>query len=344
MIYGCYGYTGRLFAKEAQKCGHMPVLAGRNHFKTKRMAEKFGYEYRVFNLNDSDKTAAALEEIDLVYHIAGPYAETSEPMIKACLETSTHYLDLTGEIPVVLNGFRHNEDAVTAGIAIINSCGFNSLTTDCISSIVAERIDNPVKLEIGIDAISRPSAGTFKGTMNIIADEAMIYQKGELKETALAGEIKKISFPGGKKDCIISPMADLPVSHRSTGIDNINVWLAMPSAGAKLLKPAAPLLKAMMKQKHLRKIKDTLADIFVKGPDEKMNRNLKSYITVEAENEKGETARGTLETPEAYYFTSVLGVRCVESLLSSNLKGAMTPVQAFGKNFVLQFKDVKIIR
>jgi short subunit dehydrogenase-like uncharacterized protein len=36
----------------------------------------------------------------MVLHCAGPYIHTFKPMADGCLRTGTHYLDITGEIPV----------------------------------------------------------------------------------------------------------------------------------------------------------------------------------------------------------------------------------------------------
>jgi short subunit dehydrogenase-like uncharacterized protein len=38
----------------------------------------------------------------VVANCAGPFATTSAPMIDACLNNQTHYLDITGEIDVFL--------------------------------------------------------------------------------------------------------------------------------------------------------------------------------------------------------------------------------------------------
>jgi len=99
MIYGANGYTGELIARQAVKQGMTPVLAGRRADAIARLGEELGCETRVFNLS-FDKATRQLEDIDLVLHCAGPFADTSRPMVEACLATKTHYLDITGEIEV----------------------------------------------------------------------------------------------------------------------------------------------------------------------------------------------------------------------------------------------------
>ncbi|MFX0083188.1 MAG: hypothetical protein ACFE94_15700 [Candidatus Hodarchaeota archaeon] len=66
-----------------------------------------------------------LEEFDLGFHSAGPFKYTSAPMVKACLKTSTNYVDITGEIPVFEQNFKYNAQAKAKGIAIISGVGFD---------------------------------------------------------------------------------------------------------------------------------------------------------------------------------------------------------------------------
>ena len=50
---------------------------------------------------------------------------TSASMLRACLISSTHYLDITGEVSVFEHTFAHDDAARRAGIALISGMGFN---------------------------------------------------------------------------------------------------------------------------------------------------------------------------------------------------------------------------
>jgi short subunit dehydrogenase-like uncharacterized protein len=90
LIYGATGFTGKLTACTAKDRGLTPILAGRNESKLKAVADKLGFRYRTFELSDSSKLDAALGEVDVVLHIAGPFSATSKPMADACMRTGTH--------------------------------------------------------------------------------------------------------------------------------------------------------------------------------------------------------------------------------------------------------------
>src|SRR4028119_201415 len=95
LLYGANGYTGTLIATEAIKRGLRPLLAGRNSNKLETLATTLGLEYRAFSLEDTTAVDAALLDVPVVLHCAGPFSQTSKPMVEGCLRMKTHYLDIT---------------------------------------------------------------------------------------------------------------------------------------------------------------------------------------------------------------------------------------------------------
>ena len=85
MIYGANGYSGKLVAQLAVNKGYKPILAGRNESAIIKMANDFGLDSRVFGLENENSLAEELKDINLVLNCAGPFVETAEPFVKACL-------------------------------------------------------------------------------------------------------------------------------------------------------------------------------------------------------------------------------------------------------------------
>ena len=125
MIYGATGYTGKLMANSAKKLGLNPLLAGRNGAKLKAVADPLGFEYRTFSLDNAAALDAGLSEVQAVLHIAGPFSQTSRPMLDACLRTKRHYLDITGEIDVLEACAARDAEAKAAGIVVLPGVGFD---------------------------------------------------------------------------------------------------------------------------------------------------------------------------------------------------------------------------
>ena len=111
LLYGAYGYTGRLIAQEALDQGLSPVLAGRNHEKLEEMGGALGLPTRVASLSASTRLREILDGVTAVLHCAGPFVHTGPPMVEACLDTGTHYLDITGEIDVFEGLLARDPDA-----------------------------------------------------------------------------------------------------------------------------------------------------------------------------------------------------------------------------------------
>src|SRR5688572_17255011 len=116
LIYGANGYTGRLILERLHEFGLTAVIAGRNVEEISGLAANYQLEYHIVDLTVKDKLLSLLEEITVVLHVAGPFKYTAKPMIEACIETKTHYLDITGEIEVFEMAKQYSKAAGDAGI------------------------------------------------------------------------------------------------------------------------------------------------------------------------------------------------------------------------------------
>ena len=137
LIYGATGYTGKRIAAEAARLGLDVVLAGRNPDKLKAVAGPLGLETRVFSLAEGAgegrsegrdaprRIREALGDARCVLHIAGPFSQTSTPMVDACLDAGTHYLDVTGEIDVFEAIARRGPEAEARGVLLMPGVGFD---------------------------------------------------------------------------------------------------------------------------------------------------------------------------------------------------------------------------
>src|SRR3990167_8159919 len=116
LIYGSYGYTGKLITDLACKQGLRPVLGGRNKDKLAQQAKRHHLDYRVFDLTDSSQTKNAIRDFAVVIHCAGPFIDTYQQRAAACLETNTQYLDITGEVAVIEGLSTLDAKAKAAGV------------------------------------------------------------------------------------------------------------------------------------------------------------------------------------------------------------------------------------
>jgi short subunit dehydrogenase-like uncharacterized protein len=341
LLYGAYGYTGRLIAQQAKDRGYDPVLAGRSAEKLVPLAEKLDLDYRVFNLKDEENILSIIKEFDLVFHAAGPYKYTSSPMLKACLKGNTNYLDITGEIPVLEQNFKYDARAKKNDITIISGVGFDVVPTDCLAKYVSDKLPNPTSLEIGIVSTSDLSPGTIKTMLEYSDIGQLVRRDGKLipLEKKYQREIQIIN-----KKLRVRPVTwgDLSTAYRTTGIPNITVYFPIfkniPNILSKLSKLSGVSAKELSSNEEAKKKVKSWIEEHVQGPDESRQTN-PCYIWVSVSDDHGRIEQAWLETMESYRFTAVAGIHCVEKVFELQPKGVLTPALAFGADFVLEIPE-----
>jgi short subunit dehydrogenase-like uncharacterized protein len=84
-----------------------------------------------------------------------------------------------------------------------------------------------------------------------------------------------------------------------------------------------------------------LIDRFVPGPSEQRRRTARSYVYARATDASGNEAEAWLDTLEAYALTAKTGILAVERVLEGGYRGAQSPAQAFGADFILQLESTR---
>lgn len=115
LIYGAAGYIGDLTARRCAEAGLAPIVAGRDAAALARTGGRWALGTRVFRLDDPVAVTAALDDVDIVLNAAGPFEVSGPPLLRGCLATGTHYLDLAGEVPAVGEAASHDEAARGGG-------------------------------------------------------------------------------------------------------------------------------------------------------------------------------------------------------------------------------------
>jgi short subunit dehydrogenase-like uncharacterized protein len=149
LIYGANGYTGQLIVEEALKQNLSFDIGGRNEESLKKIATQHNLDYKVFGLSDVNVIVEHIQTYKAVIHSAGPFIHTAKNMMKACLQTKVHYMDITGEIPVFELGASMDQKAKDAGIVIMPGCGFDVVPTDCMAAYLKSELPSATHLQLG---------------------------------------------------------------------------------------------------------------------------------------------------------------------------------------------------
>jgi short subunit dehydrogenase-like uncharacterized protein len=343
LIYGANGFTGELCAREAAARGLRPVLAGRNEEAVARLASELSLPHRAFPL-EGDALRRGLDGVAAVLHCAGPFVHTSKPMATACLETGTHYLDITGEM-VVFERLHHISDkAEAAGVALVPGVGFDVVPTDCLAARLAEKLPEATHLEL---AFAGDGAEWSRGTLNTMIESlphmGAVRRDGEIVPVPPAYESKMLEFPGlGRRYVTTIPWGDVSTAYHSTGIPNIKVFSAMPPKAVARLKRIRPLL-FVAGLKPVKRLIQAWVRRTVTGPGEAVRESARMYVWGQVSDGRGGVESGALSTPEGYTLTAISGVEAASRAAQGRVEpGTWTPSKAFGAGFVETLRDVRI--
>lgn len=327
MIYGANGYTGELIARESEKRGLKPILAGRSESKVRLLADELGFEARIFDLDHAD---ANLQDVDTVIHCAGPFSATSAPMIEACLKAKTHYLDITGEIEVFEHAHAQHDRAKEAGIVVCPGVGFDVIPTDCVAARLKEVLPDATHLALGFESRSKNSPGTAKTSVEGLASGGKVRQDGKIITVPLGYKTRNIDFGTGEHLGATIPWGDVSTAYYSTGIPNIEVYMSVPPKLVKGMK-AANKMRWLLALPPVQAIMKKQAGKNAVGMDEATRERFPMYVWGEATNAKGETKTARVKTANGYT-TTFHGALAVTDFLENNdvQGGAYTPSKLCG--------------
>jgi short subunit dehydrogenase-like uncharacterized protein len=344
LIYGAYGYTGRLVAKVAKERGLRPVLGGRKPQPLEGLADELELESQAFLLDSREIVERRLREVDAILLCAGPFSRTFRPVLEACLATGTHYLDITGEVDVLESLALRDEDARTANVALLPGVGFDVVPSDCLAVHLARRLPGATKLELAIEALGSVSRGTALTMLEQIGRPGRVRRDGRLVEVPAAWKTRGLTFrgTGGASSRVGAtiPWGDLATAWRSTGIRDIEVYAALSGPQRLALRNMRWLGPALARW-PLRSLAAWRARSAKPGPTPAERARGRARLWGRVEDPSGSACESWLETPDPYALTAETAVLAVERVLAGGVApGFHTPGQAFGPDFVLEIPGV----
>jgi len=145
VIMGATGFTGKLVVEYLIKNYGVEneeftwAIAGRDKNKLERVRSSF----KDLDSNSNNIPTLVVDSHDpilldkmtsisrLVISTVGPYLKFGEALVESCVKNSTHYCDLTGEVPFIRESIdAFDLKAKKNNCRIIHSCGFDSIPSD----------------------------------------------------------------------------------------------------------------------------------------------------------------------------------------------------------------------
>lgn len=342
ILYGSYGYTGNLIAQECRSKNLDVILSGRNAEALQKQSERMNYPYEVVDIQDNVALKNLLAKGKVVIHCGGPFQYTAKAMASACLETKTHYTDITGESAVFEMLAKLDDQAKQAGITVMPGTGFDVVPSDCLALHLKNRLPSATHLQL---AFASSGGGFSRGTSKTMAEGlgygSMIRKDGKLTIVPTGSLTKEINYGPFKIPSLNIPWGDISTAWRSTGIPNIEVYIGSNEkqiAYAKRSNYINWLLRLRwVKDYMLKKIDQKPA-----GPSDEKRAKGKMYLWGKVWDGAGKESSARLETIDGYTLTAKASVLIAEKILNGNLKtGYQTPAMAYGAGLIMELPLTK---
>lgn len=243
VLLGATGFTGALTARYLAE--HAPpstrwALAGRSAEKLALLRERLAETNPAcadLDLLEADiSDPASLRELARSTRVAastvGPYVRYGEPLVAACAQSATDYLDLTGEPEFVDRMYvRHHAEAVRSGARLVHACGFDSVPHDLGALFTVKQMpaDVPLRMRGLVRASGSASGGTVHSAVNAFS---------RVRQSARAGAERRRLEPRseGRRVSSLPPVAGYERELES--------WtLPMPTIDPQIVKRSARALE-----------------------------------------------------------------------------------------------------
>lgn len=335
LLYGAYGFTGKLIAAECLRRGLRPVLAGRNAARTRELAAHLGLDHHVFALDRPEAIARELQGFQCLLLCAGPFSHTAPQSMDACIKAGTHYVDITGELDIIEAAASRHAAARGAGVTLLPAAGFDVVPTDCLAAALAEKLPGATHLVLALASHGGVSPGTAKTMLEGLPRGGRARVEGQIVRVPLAWKTREIPFRAGPRLGVTIPWGDLASAYHSTGIPNIEVYAAAsPRSIARLRRARWTSWVAqlgLVRNFLLRRIERTIA-----GPPPEKLAAARASLWGEVTGPGGARIAATMETQGGYTFTAFSAVSAAERILAGKTPaGFLTPSLAFGRDFAL---------
>ncbi len=313
VVYGATGHTGRFVAAELAHRQIETRLVGRNREQLDALCHALGSgEVRVATVDDPAALDHALSGAAAVINCAGPFLDTSRPLIEAALRNRIHYLDVTAEQITTQNTFTHYDSAArAAGIVVMPAAAFYGGLADLlISALVTDWQDvETIALATALD-FWHPTAGTrLTGARNTVPRQMI--RDGRLAPLPATSPPFSWDFPAPFNR---QEMATVPFSEMITVSRHINVRTMSSYLNTKPLKDLSSVKTPSPQSVDLR------------------GRSAQRFVMTARVTRNGRTREATATGQDIYAVTAPLVVEACQRLMAMPA-GTHAGTRAMGEVF-----------
>ncbi|WP_026360043.1 saccharopine dehydrogenase family protein [Amycolatopsis nigrescens] len=241
VVFGATGFTGGMTAEylaRAAPPGFRLALAGRNRGKLEAVRARLAaldpacaeLPLLTADITDRDSILAVARATKVVITTVGPYALYGAPLVAACAEAGTDYVDLCGEPEFVDRTYlNQHAKARSSGARIVHACGFDSIPYDLGVLYTVRQLPSDVPLQVRgqVRIGATLSGGTFASALTAAARPVAMWRAA--KERANAEP-----RPEGRRARALTgrPRRDHETGHWLVPLPNLDPQIVARSAAA----------------------------------------------------------------------------------------------------------------
>jgi len=346
VLYGAYGFTGRLILDYAIALGLRPVVAGRSPEKLAETARAHGLEHVAASVDDADALTRMLGGARLVLNAAGPFGATAVPLMHACLKTGTRYVDIGGDVSVLEKQLELAEAFERARIAAVLAVGFDVVPTDYAAKWVAfddgKLVDGAEEIRLGLSLPLSMSRGSARAFVDEVHQGTLITRDGALRRVRPLAHTSMFDYGSGPSVSLANTWGDLLTAPLTTGIQNVSVYFEATSAVRQAAR-LSELIAGPARWAWARALLKWLVRFQTEGPDEQLRTSQHTTVVAHLLS-RGEVIRTIrLRTGDPYEFTGASAAKAVQRLLAAHdVVGLRTPASVLGDDFLAGLPGVSI--
>jgi short subunit dehydrogenase-like uncharacterized protein len=184
IVFGATGFTGELVVDYLATHGPSGLrfaLAGRSREKLRAVRDRIeavrpelgSIELIAASIEDPESLRAMAERTRVLITTVGPYERHGEPVVRACIEAGTDYVDITGEPEFVRRILeRYDRRARDGHLRIVSCCGFDSIPHDLGAYFTVKQLtsDGPITVEAFVRVRGTFSGGTWHTAVGALGD------------------------------------------------------------------------------------------------------------------------------------------------------------------------------
>jgi lysine 6-dehydrogenase len=180
----------------------------------------------------------AFEQVDVVANCA--YHATNVPVMEACADTGTHYVDLGGLFHATRRQLTLHDRFLAAGVTAVPGMGASPGTTNVMAALAARQLGTveAVEVRLGIADFSRSAAPLpVPYAVHTLLDEfsvpAMVFRGGRWASVPAMSEQEELDFPApvGRVrvgHTLHSEVATLPLHFAERGVQSVSFKVGFP--------------------------------------------------------------------------------------------------------------------